>query len=262
MSFSAEWLALREPADHAARDRGLLRRAVAAAGPKPVVLDLGCGTGSTVRAMRAQLPSETRWRLVDNDAALTESAAQDAGGETETFVLDISDLEVLPLRDVTLVTASALLDLVPEDWLRQLALRLKVPFYAALSYDGEMCWTPEMETDAAVTEAFNAHQRSEKGMGRALGPDAAKAGAALLEEAGFSVVQAESPWCLGPTETALQRELVDGITDSALQMGCSSAAAWGEARRDAAATSSARIGHRDLLALPPGIAGGNLHAPD
>jgi hypothetical protein len=34
------------------------------------------------------------------------------------------------------VTASALLDLVSERWLVALARRLRVPFYAALSYGG------------------------------------------------------------------------------------------------------------------------------
>ena len=52
MAFSAEWLALREPADRAARDAGLLRRAAAAAGPAPVIMDLGCGSGATVHGGR------------------------------------------------------------------------------------------------------------------------------------------------------------------------------------------------------------------
>ena len=46
MGFSADWLALREPADHAARDGDLLAAAAQVAGA--VIVDLGCGTGSTL----------------------------------------------------------------------------------------------------------------------------------------------------------------------------------------------------------------------
>ena len=78
MPFSADWLALREPADSGARDEKLMSLAVSAAGAKPVIMDLGCGTGSTIRALKQQLPSNTEWRLVDNDPALLEIAAKEA----------------------------------------------------------------------------------------------------------------------------------------------------------------------------------------
>ncbi|MEL7014205.1 MAG: methyltransferase domain-containing protein, partial [Pseudomonadota bacterium] len=102
MGFSSDWLALREPADGAARDAALLARAAEAAGPAPVILDLGCGTGSTTRAMADQLPQSTQWRLLDGDAALLDRARH-ALGEGHDFILqDLSDVEALPLQDVTL----------------------------------------------------------------------------------------------------------------------------------------------------------------
>lgn len=255
MAFSAEWLDLREPADRAARDAGLLRRAAAAAGPAPVIMDLGCGSGATVRAMAPHLPPDVRWRLVDTDAALLELAAAQAGPEAEIWRVDIADLDALPLDGATLVTASALLDLVSDPWLRALAARLRVPFYAALSYDGIMTWDPGDPRDASVTAAFNRHQRGDKGLGSALGPDAVAGASAALAAAGFEVERAESPWRLGPADAGLQRTLVEGIGAAAAEAGEATAPGWTATRRDAATTTACRIGHGDILATPAGIAG-------
>ncbi len=250
MGFSADWLALREPADHAARDAGLLRQAAAAAGPAPVILDLGCGTGSTVRALSPHLPEGARWRLVDNDPELLERAASAAGAHAQTYRLDLADLEALPLEGVTLVTASALLDLMPEAWVRNLAARLGVPFYAALSYDGRMSWRPADPRDEAITHAFNRHQRSDKGMGAALGPDAAPVAATIFADAGFDVLRAPSDWQLGTGSAPLQAELLAGIAAAAAEVGDSQAEAWGAARIKAAPDTLCQIGHGDMLALP------------
>ncbi len=260
MGFSADWLALREPADHAARDGDLLKRAARAAGPAPVILDLGCGTGSTVRAMTPHLPDSARWHLVDNDDELLTHAAQAAGARARTHTIDLGETDALPLEEVTLVTASALLDLVPADWVRQLAARLRVPFYAALSYDGQMSWQPEAAGDADVTEAFNRHQGGDKGLGPALGPDAVTVSAAAFDEAGFDVHRAESPWRLGPDDAALQRELVAGIAAAAEEAGASNAADWGAMRSAEAPNTTCRIGHGDILALPRMKSKETLHA--
>ena len=80
MSFSAQWLALREPYDQAARNETVLdavRKAFA--GHAAVrVCDLGCGTGSTMRAVAPLLPARQDWRLLDNDAALLEAGISQA----------------------------------------------------------------------------------------------------------------------------------------------------------------------------------------
>ena len=75
--FSAEWLALREPYDGRARNREVLASvATAVAAVDAVgVVDLACGTGSTLRAVASRLPARQDWRLVDNDLSLLARAA-------------------------------------------------------------------------------------------------------------------------------------------------------------------------------------------
>ena len=76
--FSADWLALREPADRAARSLRLSRLvAERLAGHEPVrVLDLGTGTGANLRFLAEQFPAPQQWTLVDRDAALLRQVAQ------------------------------------------------------------------------------------------------------------------------------------------------------------------------------------------
>jgi SAM-dependent methyltransferase len=250
VGFSADWLALREPADHKARDAELLQQAAMAAGPAPVILDLGCGTGSTVRAFAPHLPAGARWRLVDNDADLLAHAAVAAGDHAQTYCLDLADLDALPLEDVTLVTASALLDLMPEVWVRALSVRLRVPFYAALSYDGRMSWRPGNALDDSVIKAFNRHQLGDKGLGPALGPNAVAVSAAAFADAGFDVMRAESPWQLSADHAPLHATLVEGIAAAAADAGATDAAEWGATRIAEASQTACRIGHGDMLALP------------
>ena len=254
MGFSAAWLALREPADHAARDAALLRAAAQAAGPQAVIVDLGCGTGSTIRAFAGHLAKGAVWRLVDNDPELLRHAAAAAPGGVTTHRVDLRDLDDLPLDGASLVTASALLDLCSLDWVERLAQRLadhRLPLYAALSYDGVMHWTPPHSADAPVTSAFNRHQVGDKGFGPALGPGATDAMAAALERRGYVVHRADSPWQLGPDQSALHRELLAGIATAAAEAGEARAIAWGGTRSATAETALCHIGHTDLLALPP-----------
>lgn len=257
MGFSAEWLGLREPADMAARDATLMAQAAVLAGPDPVVLDLGCGTGSTLRTLGPHLPDNARWHLVDIDPALLDRAATEAPGRATVHQLDLRDLDGLPLDSVTLVTASALLDLMPADWIAVLATRLAdagVPFYAALSYDGIMTWDPALPRDADVTRAFNDHQRGDKGLGPALGPDAAVTATKIFRDAGFDVHTGQSPWRIGPDQAPLHRALVQGIAEAASETGLSVATDWGRSRIAMAGDSRCLIGHHDMLALPPGTA--------
>ena len=75
-SFSADWLALREPADTAARSESLTRLAGQRLGERDRVraIDLACGTGANVRYLASRLPMPADWTIVDHDRALLDEA--------------------------------------------------------------------------------------------------------------------------------------------------------------------------------------------
>ena len=249
MSFDAGWLELRAPADAAARDPALLSAAAAWLGHDAVALDLGCGTGAACSALAAP---GVRWRLVDGDEGLLRRAARRCGPDAETVLADLADLDALPFEGVRLVTAFALLDLAGQAWIEALARRVAAVgagLYATLCYDGTLAWEPSLPEDAAVVDAFNAHQRREKGLGPALGPGAVAVAAREMTARGHAVSLARSPWQLGPEDAALHRALVAGIAAAAGETGLPGAAGWGQARM-AASGWRCSVGHLDLLALP------------
>ncbi len=254
MGFDAEWLDLRAPADDRARDADLLHRAIAYAGPGVRMLDLGSGTGATVRAFAAAGAGSLDWCLLDNDPALLDLARRQHP-EAEVRICDLSDFDAIPLAGVRMVTASALFDLVSEDWVIRLIdrwARHRIALYAALSYNGVIRWSPEDQDDAAVTDRFNHHQCGNKGFGSALGPEAATRMTALLTARGYEVFSAPSPWHLGPQEARLQDALLLGIAGAAQAAGFGDAGAWATRRRDAIGHGRVEIGHVDVLALPGG----------
>jgi SAM-dependent methyltransferase len=228
------------------------------------VIDLGCGIGATVRALSPLLQGPQQWLLVDHDARLLEHAPPRVGNALcRTVCLDLaSELHRLPFEGCTLVTASALLDLVGMHWLQMLiaaCARARAALYLSLNVDGRWQWQPAQRGDALAQRLFADHQRRDKGFGAALGPRAAAVAAAACRAAGYRVRSARSDWRLDPaTEAAaaaLQRRLIDGIAAAAVEQAPQHAAAlraWRDRRLDAVAGTSLRVGHVDLIALPPG----------
>jgi len=172
-----------------------------------------------------------------------------------------SHLEALPWQAAHLVTASALLDLVSAAWLQRLvaaAVSARVALLFALSVDGRHRWMPRDRHDATVGALFDSHQGRDKGFGPALGARGASELRRVLRAAGWRVRTARSDWLLDgradPRARALQRAMVDGIAAAACEQEPAAGAtvrAW-QARRNAwAANGSLRVGHIDLLALPP-----------
>ena len=264
--FSADWLALREPYDVRARNRDVLQSvaAAAAAADTVAVVDLACGTGSTLRAVAPRLPPRQDWRLVDNDLSLLARAAAGKaipGVAVTRIPVDLTrDLEAALDGPVNLVTASALLDLVSADWLDRLVTEVaarQLPFYAALNYDGRVSFEPGDPLDAPVIAAVNRHQQTDKGFGPALGPRAAEAAIACFKAAGYAVVHGRSDWQLLPRDHGIQRDMLAAWAGAAREIGAVSlpdAAAWLTRRRDllAAGRSSIKVGHVDIFARPIG----------
>jgi hypothetical protein len=225
-------------------------------------VDLAAGTGSNVRYLLPRLPDIQHWTLVDQDAALLAQAwrlltpiAQRAGRSFDVRAGDLRDLDALPIDGAALVTASALLDLVSEEWLRTFAARCRtarVDVLCTLTYDGRIDCTPGDPADELIRSLVNLHQRSDKGFGPALGPEAVRAVVKCF--AGFEVVAADSDWVLGPESHELQRQLVQGWAIAAREISPSDARevdAW-RARRLASITggfSHLRVGHRDVAAF-------------
>lgn len=264
--FSADWLALREPFDKRARNPAVLNAAIAALKgcPSLQIVDLACGTGSTLRTLAPQIPARQNWRLADNDLSLLARASATAcpEGVTATAVpLDLNrDLEAVLDGPVDLITASALLDLVSDAWLERFAVEIAarfIPVYAALSYDGRIDLDPTDVLDAAVITGVNTHQRTDKGFGPALGPTAASSAIARFESLGYAVVQGESDWIIGPQDRDMQIELLAGWAGAAREIGELSLAdgvEWLTRRREfvSAGRSSMRVGHVDIFARPMG----------
>jgi hypothetical protein len=262
--FSADWLALREPYDLRARNPVVIDAVIAAfAGhPSMSIVDLACGTGSTVRALSPRLPARQTWRLADNDLSLLARAAGtsvSADVQIMAVPLDLNrDLEAALDGPVDLLTTSALLDLVSAEWLERLAVETvvrSVPIYAALSYDGRIVFDPVDDADAEIIAAVNAHQHTDKGFGPALGPDAAQAAIARFESLGYQVTHGVSDWVFGPDDRDIQLETCAGWAGAARETGALSleaAAGWLTRRRDtiAAGGSSIQVGHVDLFARP------------
>jgi hypothetical protein len=72
--FDANWLALREPFDRAARSVALARRLADRLPRRPRLLDLGAGTGSLFRFLAPIIGRGQDWILLDADAALLDDA--------------------------------------------------------------------------------------------------------------------------------------------------------------------------------------------
>ncbi|MCO5091584.1 class I SAM-dependent methyltransferase [Bosea sp. (in: a-proteobacteria)] len=275
--FSPEWLALREPADHAARNPQVLAAVGGyfAGSASLSVLDLGCGAGSNLRAACAALPDRQHWTLVDHDAGLLalartrlEAWADEAREQGEELVLAKGDKTItVDTRKVDLdkdldwvlgwrpdlVTAAALFDLASKRWIERFVAALTsqcLPLYAALTYDGRESWQPEHSADAGIHAAFDDHQHGDKGFGPAAGPEAHEIMAEAFRKSGFAVSSGDSAWLLDAFRRPLLEALAQGIAAAAGETGrldADTVSGWLAARRKA---QSALIGHQDLWARP------------
>jgi hypothetical protein len=268
---SESWLGLREPADAAARARDLveeLRGRLPTSGPL-AIHDLGCGTGSMGRWLAPQLDGPQRWVLHDRDADLLEVAAADLPGPpadgsaigVEPRRTDITRLQPDQLADASLITASALLDMLTEGELSSLlrvCIEAGCPLLVTLTVVGGVELTPADPLDRRVAAAFNAHQRRTVDRGRLLGPDAVAAARAELDPLGLEVRIRPSPWRLGPEHADLAATWFAGWVGAASDQDASLAAEAEDYTRRRLAQARAgelavTVEHADLLALPQSV---------
>jgi len=257
--FSSEWLALREPLDLQARNAQVEAAFCAALpGDEVRLLDLASGAGSSVAALGRRLAGQVHWQLTDFDPVLLDIADRRWPGVLETRQIDLqADLESLPFDAVDAVTTSAFLDLASAAFLERLADRLAAagkPFLASLTYDGRSTFDPQHPTDETLLSALNRHQRTDKGFGPALGPDAAPRAIELFKERGFTVIQGLSDWQIAPASGGFLREFLGGWRRVGKELSLPEEAVrdWWQDRQEriAAGELSMSVGHIDFVALP------------
>jgi hypothetical protein len=264
--FASDWLALREPYDHAARAEPLLARLADWASHRAglSIVDLGSGTGSNLRGTSPALPVPQDWTLVEHDpqliAAGSPALAELGQGITARYRhLDLAaELETGIPSGTDLVTAAAFLDLVSAAWVDHLVDTVRhhcSALYLVLTYDGGWRWRPGDIFDAEIKRLFDAHQGTDKGFGPALGPAATQALVDRLAPLGGSLELNPSDWQLGYEDRAIQGALLDGYVGAALEMAPGEAQEirdWAAQRRKQidAGRSIHRVGHQDLLWLP------------
>ncbi len=265
---SRGWLALREPADAAARARELADQ-VARRPPTSgrwVIHDLGCGTGAMARWLAPLLPGPQHWVGHDRDSDLLEVAAADRPGPgadgaavtVEGRRSEIARLHAGDLAGADLITASALLDMLTEDELAGLiavCTQAGCPVLLTISVVGRVSLTPTDPLDRRVAAAFDGHQRRLTERGRLLGPDAVTFAMQEFGRLDVDVLVRPSPWRLGASEAELATEWFTGWVRAACEQHVELAAETElyTTRRLAQARDgrlAVTVEHADLLALP------------
>ncbi|UUU26161.1 class I SAM-dependent methyltransferase [Streptomyces sp. DSM 40750] len=266
--YAPQWLELRESADADARAVDLLDPLRIRLANLPgratglTVHDLGCGTGSMGRWLAPRLDGTQQWVLHDQDpnllrlaTARAPRAAADGSPVTVTTRRgDIGRLTAADLAGASLVTASALLDVLTREEIEALAAACAgsgVPALLTLSVVGRVDLVPAHPLDAEMAEAFNAHQRA----GDLLGPDAITVACEAFAQHGATVRVHPSPWQLDARHTALTEEWLRGWVGAACVQRpelTERADAYLRDRLRATAAGELRVvvHHSDLLALP------------
>lgn len=264
--FAADWLSLREHADHWARettDLTELNKYLPTDRPTRV-LDLGSGTGSNLRYLARRLPrANQQWVLLDHDAQLLEQAKRSVhASDFNSLSIDVhyqqSDLAKFSdyPQQVDLISASALLDLVSQAWINALvdyAQRQNAAVLVALSYDGRIHFDPVLADDQYLVDCVNQHQRGLKDMGSALGPDAGEYARQAFINRGYTVAITQADWQLSGDDIALQRATIAGWHQAALAIAPDQAERlnrWLQQRTEQLKQTTLTVGHCDLLALP------------
>jgi len=226
-------------------------------------LDIGTGQGALAVMLAVRKPAA---RVIGVDLWAADWEYSKAACERNAVALGVQDrvrferasAAALPFGDESMdaVVSSALCDLVSLPWLEYLADVLEVPFYASICVDGRDRFLPPHPGDAIIAAGFRRDQGRDKGFGPALGPQAPAAIRRVFEERGFSVASATSDWRLPRHATGILTEMVNGHATAARNQNRRQTRRieeWRLARlaQTAGLRLSARIGHRDLLALPP-----------
>ncbi|MFD1050253.1 hypothetical protein ACFQ1S_34390 [Kibdelosporangium lantanae] len=156
------------------------------------------------------------------------------------------------MAGTSLVTASALLDLLTEDEVAELAracVKAGCPALFALSVSGHVEFASPDPLDREFEAAFNAHQRRVVDGRRLLGPDAVDV--AVRAFADFEVHLRPSPWRLGAADEALAAEWLRGWVSAACEFEPDLPGQPYLERR--LTDPRVEVQHTDLLAIPKAV---------
>ena len=284
--FDCEWRSLREPLDTASRAHVIAETLIDVMPDRPIqIIDLGTGTGANLRYLSQILGGPQEWCLIDRDQTLLDSISAILSewvlgfeGEVKRSGTELivtrhdfechvrteqrnlaTDLAAVDFSADALVSGSALLDLVSEQWLQELAQRchaVRAPVLFALNYDGHMEFDPREADDERVRKLVNLHQMTDKGFGKALGPKAGQNAVRIFEQLGYRVEHARSDWRISPSDQEVQGILLDMWFSAALEVAPDEVSVlrnWIQRRRDhvACGRSGLSVGHIDLLGWLP-----------
>ena len=266
IEVSGDWLALREPEDARARSRELALAASGLLGPGRIVIhDLGSGPGSMMRWLAPLLPGPQTWVLHDWDSNLVGRASNGVVLDRErrpvsvrTRSGELAHLDPADLDGASLVTASALLDVLTSEEIRAVAracVAVGCPVLLSLSVTGEVRLDPPEPRDAVFEASFNAHQERRVGGRRLVGPSGVALAQRLFLEAGWNIRPAATFWRLGDHDPRLLDQWFDGWCDAALEQRADLQVDGAEYRALRSSQSrrgalSAVVVHTDLLAWP------------
>jgi hypothetical protein len=231
-----------------------------------VIHDLGCGTGAMGRWLAPLLPGPQHWIVHDRDPDLLEVALADLPGPgadggaitVEAKQSDVTRLDRSDLAGPTLITASALLDMLTREELAGLVsvcAGAACPALLTLSVVGRVGLTPADPLDCRVAAAFDAHQRRATARGRLLGPDAVAVAVEEFGQLGDEVLVRPSPWRLGPRQAHLAAQWFIGWVSAACEQELALAPevevyARRRLAQAAAGELAVVVDHADLLVLP------------
>ena len=262
---------LREPADAEARSAALGVREVRkgrTAGATMVVHDLGSGSGSMGRWLAPRLDGRQHWVLHDHDPHLLARAVVDpptaADGSAVTVEArqgDVTGLRPGDLAGASLVTASALLDMLTAEELESGRAVAASPPRLPCAGDAlgrrpgrgsapQTPWTASSAPPSTTTSDARppAAPRS--------GPDAVGLAAELFRSLGAEVVTRPSPWRLDARNRhRLGAEWFEGWVGAACEQRpelAGEAGAYRDRRlaQAAAGELAVTVDHADLLVLP------------
>jgi len=270
-----DWLRLREPLDAASHQAPLIAGFVARLPQRPRLVEFGAGIGASFRLLAPAIGRAQAWTLVERDEAALGEAFEhialwaEARGCTVTWpgrallvhtgsgawrVEGRVDAPLDPTAALRGARADAVICSVagwnaPGAWFAQLADAVRIPVLLLMVPDGRQTWMPAHGADAAIRT----------GLRRMRDAGGASDLAGILRPfraRGFALRVAPADWRLRRTPPLLATALAHATTLAAgvaLPSQRTRIAEWQEARLDQARRGrlAIRIGHRDILALPP-----------